>query len=192
MKWSVLMSMLNWLDYVFIAIVLIFSVWGFAQGFLRGLFSLVIWLVALVIAYFFADVVTTHYTSRWFDSIDVAFWIAFFAIIIIVWLVGHLIRLIFSIFKKSTQSLTDRCLGFIFGFVKSTLVLSMVVGVLSFNPVIQKQTSWEDSLLVPWLVKGAVWAKNRMPEGLPQKVQTGSASQSKSLNKSAEELRAIG
>jgi len=186
------MSMLNWLDYVFIAIVLIFSVWGFVQGFLRGLFSLIIWIVALIMAYFFADVVTTHYTSRWFDSVDVAFWIAFFAIIIIVWLVGHLIRLIFSIFKKSTQSLTDRCLGFIFGFVKSTLVLSMVVGVLSFNPVIQKQQVWEDSLFVPWLIKGAVWAKDSLPKELPQKLKTGSASQGESFNKSAEELKAIG
>ena len=194
----------NWLDWFFIAVILIFGIFGFAQGFIKGLISLLTWFAALVLAYFFADSVTTHYTNQWFDSPEVSFWLSFFIIIIIVFIIGSIIQVVFSIFRKVNQSITDRLLGFLFGVVKATLVTSLVVGVLNHNETIVKQSVWQNSALGPWLLKGAIWIDYKLPDNVLQKLhndtyQTPSQVDKESTSKAddeiknqAERLKAIG
>ncbi|WP_162902149.1 CvpA family protein [Facilibium subflavum] len=197
---------LNWLDWCFLAVIIIVGLFGFSQGFIKGLISLLTWLVAFILAYFFAESIKVHYTEHWFSSQEVAFWVAFFSIIVIVVIIGSILRFLLSMLKKDTQSLTDRLLGFLFGIAKAILVLSLVVGVLSYNKTVVKQASWSDSVLVPWLVKGAVWIDHKLPKEMHQKLHDNSiynASDREPVDrdkskvepgngKSAEELKAIG
>ena len=195
----------NWLDWFFLAVIAIFGIFGFAQGFIKGLISLLTWFTALVLAYFFADSITARYTSHWFDSSEVSFWLSFFTIIVVVFIVGGIVQVIFSVFRKVTQSLTDRFLGFLFGLVKAVLVTSLIVGVLSYNETVVKQTVWRDSALVPWFLKGAVWVDRKLPDNVRQKLHnngiyqtpaqenTESSSEvSAEMKNQAEKLKAIG
>ncbi|WP_440615250.1 CvpA family protein [Cysteiniphilum sp. 6C5] len=168
------MSLLNWLDWVFIIIVFGFAIIGFSQGFVRGLISLLTWLIAAVSAYFFADSLDMNIVTNWFNSPEVAFWMSFFAIVLFVWLLGGVAHIIFGVFRKDHQTVTDRLLGFLFGVVKSTLVVSLIVGVLSYNKALTEQEAWQGSLLVPWLVKGAVWVDHKLPEDVHQKIHDNS------------------
>ncbi|WP_151193204.1 CvpA family protein [Cysteiniphilum sp. JM-1] len=168
------MSLLNWLDWIFIIIVFGFAIIGFSQGFVRGLISLLTWLIAAVSAYFFADSLDMNFAAKWFNSPEVAFWMSFFAIVVIVWILGGIVHIIFGVFRKDNQTVTDRLLGFLFGIVKSTLVVSLIVGVLSYNKALTEQKAWQDSLLVPWLVKGAVWVDHKLPEDVHQKIHNNS------------------
>ncbi len=201
------MSMLNWLDWVFIIIVFGFAVIGFSQGFVRGLISLLTWLIAAVCAYFFADTLDMKLVTKWFNSPEVAFWMSFFAIVVAIWIVGGIVRVIFGLFRKDNHSVPDRLLGFLLGAVKSILVMSLTVGVLSYNKAFTDQEAWQESLLVPWLVKGAVWVDHKLPEDVRQKVHDNSIYKNDSVQpkkssspntkegafrKSKEELDAIG
>ncbi len=168
------MSLLNWLDWIFIIIVFGFAIIGFSQGFVRGLISLLTWLIAAVSAYFFADSLDMNFVTKWFNSPEVAFWISFSAIVLFVWLLGGVAHIIFGVFRKDHQTVTDRLLGFLFGIVKSTLVVSLIVGVLSYNKALTEQEAWQDSLLVPWLVKGAVWVDHKLPEDVHEKIHNNS------------------
>ncbi|WP_119329571.1 CvpA family protein [Cysteiniphilum halobium] len=168
------MSLLNWLDWVFVIIIFGFAVIGFSQGFVRGLISLLTWLIAAVSAYFFADSLDIHFVAKWFNSPEVAFWMSFFIIVVFVWILGGIVHIIFGVFRKDNQTVTDRLLGFLFGIVKSTLVVSLIVGVLSYNKALTEQKAWQDSLFVPWLVKGAVWVDHKLPEDVQQKIHNNS------------------
>ncbi|WP_116963664.1 CvpA family protein [Fastidiosibacter lacustris] len=168
------MAVLNWLDWIFIIIVFCFAVIGFSQGFIRGLISLLTWLVAAISAYFFANILSVSVISNWFNSPEVAFWLSFFAIVLFVWILGGIVHIIFGVFRKNTQTITDRLLGFLFGIVKSTLVLSLIIGVLSYNKALTEGKVWQDSLFVSWLVKGAVWVDHKLPEDVRQKIHDNS------------------
>lgn len=181
------MSLLNWLDWVFIIIVFGFAVIGFSQGFMRGLISLLTWLIAAVSAYFFADSLDMNFIAKWFNSPEVAFWMSFFAIVVFVWILGGVAHIIFGVFRKDNQTVTDRLLGFLFGIVKSTLVVSLIVGVLSYNKALMEQKAWQDSLLVPWLVKGAVWVDHKLPEDVHQKIHNNSIYQNHGNNENSNE-----
>ena len=168
------MSALNWLDWVFIIIVLGFAAIGFSQGFVRGLISLLTWLIAVVSAYFFADTLDIKFATKWFDSPEVAFWMSFFAIVLFVWVLGGIAHIIFGVFRKDHQTVMDRFLGFLFGIIKSILVASLIVGVLSYNQTLTKQRGWQESMLVPWLVKGSVWIDHKLPDDIHNKIHDNS------------------
>ena len=196
----------NWLDWFFIGVIAIFGIFGFAQGFIKGLISLLTWFTALVLAYFFADNITVRYTSHWFDSPEVSLWLSFFTIIIIVFIIGGIIQVVFSVFRKVNQSITDRLLGFLFGVVKAALVTSLTVGVLSYNESVVKQSVWRNSTLGPWFLKGAIWVDHKLPDQIRQKLHNNEADQTprqentesssgvsaKVKNQEEEKLKAIG
>ena len=168
------MLLLNWLDWVFIIIIFCFAIIGFSQGFVRGLISLLTWLIAAVSAYFFTDSLDMNYVTKWVNSTEIAFWMSFFVIVVFVWILGGIVHIIFGFFRKDNQTVTDRLLGFLFGIAKSTLVVSLIIGVLSYNKPLTEQKAWHDSLLVPWLVKGAVWIDHNLPENVHQKIHDNS------------------
>ena len=165
------MAALNWLDYAFIIIVTIFAVFGFIQGLLKGVVTLLTWLVALIAAYFFAGLIAAEFMSRWFDSPSIAFWLAFVMIIVVVWIVGNVLQVILSAFWTSRPSFSDRLLGLFFGGMKSVLVLSLIIGALSYNHTVTQQKLWQGSALIPWLIKGALWVNHKMPEAFQHENQ---------------------
>ena len=193
---------LNWLDWVLIVIVAVFGLWGFAQGLLRGLLSLITWLIAVILAYFFADTVKTHYTVSWFDSHEVAYWVAFFAIVVAVVILGALVSILFSTFRKGSHSMLDRFLGFFFGLAKSILVMSLVIGILQYSQAVTSKAPWQSSQLVPWFVKASAWIDHKLPDDVHQEIHknslyqvpasNGTSQSSQYYGKSVDELSAIG
>ena len=102
---------LLWIDFVIIAIISIF----FFRGFLRGVrieaFSLVFWLLAIIIGFAFC-----HEFSVYFDSISklpIAKTVAaFIALVLITQIVGLIIRLLLgSVIKKPKLFFIDRLFG---------------------------------------------------------------------------------
>ena len=193
------MQALNWLDWFFIIVVFGFGILGFVQGFVKGLISLLTWLIAAVLAYFLADTLDVKLISQWFQSSETAFWISFFSIIITVLIIRFIIHFFLGFLRKNTKSVTDRFLGLVFGIVKSALVLSLAIGVLSYNARATEQDAWQDSLFIPFLVKGAVWVDHKLPQDVHQKIHDNSiynnsddASDEPNYGKSKAELSAIG
>ena len=129
------MLVLNWFDWLVTMIIFCFALIGFSQGFVRGLIWMLISLISTVSAYFFSDSFNMNFVSKWVHSSEFAYWMSFLVIIFFVWIPGGIMHIIFGIFHKDNQPVINRLLGLFLGIVKSIVVISLILGVLSYSKV---------------------------------------------------------
>ena len=109
---------MNSTDYLVIAAIVLSAGVGAARGFLREAIAVAAWLIGLLIAWHFSDLIAPHLGGLLAQS-DVRPWAARIIIMLLVLLfaaalgavLGHFVRL--SIFSGM-----DRLLGFLFGLVR--------------------------------------------------------------------------
>ena len=120
--------------------------------------SLVVWIVAGVVAWLFGGAVAQHLTN--FIDIPSARVIAACALLFVATLlVGGLISfLIGELIRVTGLSGTDRFLGMFFGAARGALLVVVLVGLLSLAPV-QQDIWWQQSTLLPHFLMVADWSK---------------------------------
>lgn len=140
------------LDYILIAIVLLFGALGWKKGFLRSVGSIVGLVLAAVLASrYYVDV------GSWFGGTNFSNVIAFLLIFsitsklvsLLFWILGKIFKLISII--PFLQSF-DRLLGAIFGLVEGVFVLSIFVYFMSKYPI----NDWLTSSLEVSVVAGVL------------------------------------
>lgn len=143
---------MNWADWVIVAILTISCLIGLVRGFFKEVFSLVIWIAAVIIANLFSDriaLLLAHIiTTPSLRAIT-----AFLAIFVAVLLIGMLINYgINALVNATGLSISNRLLGMCFGFVRGFfIVMILLIYLPSFMPV--KKDSWfQQSLVIPYLV----------------------------------------
>ena len=140
---------MNATDYVMIAAIILSAVVGAARGFLREAIAVAAWLIALLIAWHFSDLLGPHLGGLMSDS-AVRPWAARIIIVVLVLLfgaalgavLGHFVRL--SIFTGM-----DRLLGFFFGLVRGFVLLGVFV-ILGQLLRLEGEHWWRGSLLLPY------------------------------------------
>src|SRR5262252_10179795 len=118
---------MNATDYIVIVAIIISAVVGAARGFLRESIAVGAWLIALLLAWHFSDLIAPHLGGLMSDS-EVRPWAARIIIVVLVLLlgagigatVGHFVRL--SIFSGM-----DRLLGVFFGLLRGFVLLGVFV-----------------------------------------------------------------
>ncbi|MFZ9035661.1 MAG: CvpA family protein, partial [Francisellaceae bacterium] len=165
---------------------------GVIKGFIRELFSLLVWLVAVILAYFFT-LDLADFLKQWIETPEVAFWSAFIAIILITWFVGRVVLLMALLLHKNEGlSFVNRMLGFVFGLLKCTLVLSLVVGLLNANIKVHKLDAWQNSRLVPCYLNVVSWMETTKAK-LDDAISRKKTEKSKDKNRrTIEDISAIG
>jgi membrane protein required for colicin V production len=124
------------IDYIILVIIGLSVVTGLFRGFIKELFALGIWVVALWGA--------GHYANQfgdllkpWVNQSELRFFATFIAIVIIILILGGLLNSLLSfLVSRSGLSGTDRLLGMVFGFIRAVFIISllMVVAKLSGFP----------------------------------------------------------
>ena len=140
---------MNSTDYVVIAAIILSAVVGAARGFLREAIAVAAWLIGLLIAWHFSDLIAPHLGGLLAQS-DVRPWAARIIIMLLVLLfaaalgavLGHFVRL--SIFSGM-----DRLLGFLFGLVRGLVLLGVFV-ILGQLLRLEGEHWWRGSLLMPY------------------------------------------
>ena len=140
---------MNSTDYVVIAAIILSAVVGAARGFLREAIAVAAWLIGLLIAWHFSDLIAPHLGGLLAQS-DVRPWAARIIIMLLVLLfaaalgavLGHFVRL--SIFSGM-----DRLLGFLFGLVRGLVLLGVFV-ILGQLLRLEGERWWAGSLLIPY------------------------------------------
>ena len=140
---------MNATDYLVISAVIISAVVGAARGFLRESIAVGAWLIALLLAWHFSDLIAPHLGGLMSDS-EVRPWAARIIIVVLVLLLGagvgatlgHFVRL--SIFSGM-----DRLLGFFFGLLRGFVLLGVFV-ILGQLLRLQGEHWWRGSLLIPY------------------------------------------
>ncbi len=149
----------TWVDWSIIAVIAVSGLISLKRGFVKEALSLLIWIVAGVIAWMFGGALAEHLVD--FIQTPSARVIAACAILFVATLlVGALINfLVGELVRVTGLSGTDRLLGMVFGAARGGLLVVVLVGLLSLAPV-QQDNWWRESSLLPHFLMVADWSKN--------------------------------
>jgi len=140
---------MNATDYVVIAAVLVSAIVGALRGFLREAVALATWLLALFLAWHFADLIEPHLGGMLAGSY-VKPWAARIIIVLIVLLVGAGVGALLEHFVRlSIFSGMDRFLGLVFGLLRGVVLLGVFV-ILGQLLRLDSDKWWTRSLLIPY------------------------------------------
>ena len=140
---------MNVTDYLVIAAVIISAVVGAMRGFLREAIAVATWLLALFLAWHFADLIEPHLGGLLAGS-AVKPWAARIILVILILLLGAALGAVLSHFVRlSIFSGMDRFLGLIFGLLRAVVLLGVFV-ILGQLLRLDGERWWTRSLLLPY------------------------------------------
>ena len=140
---------MNSTDYLVIAAIVLSAGVGAARGFLREAIAVAAWLIGLLIAWHFSDLVEP-YLGGVLNEPDVRPWAARVIIVVLVLLLGTAIGALLAHFVRlSIFSGMDRLLGFLFGLVRGLVLLGVFV-ILGQLLRLEGERWWAGSLLIPY------------------------------------------
>ncbi len=146
---------MNWLDYVFLFFILVFSIQGLSEGFAR----LVVGLAAAIAGLFVASWtygVAAAYLLPFVSSRSVANVLGFVLIFIAIQILGAIVgRMLHKLFKWTGLGWLDRLLGFAFGSLKAILVGIVLVLILTAFPMKPVPDAVSRSRIAPYLIGAA-------------------------------------
>jgi membrane protein required for colicin V production len=135
-------------DYVIIAAILISALIGAARGLLREGIALATWIIALILAWHFSDLVEPHLGGA-LSGAAVKLWVARLVVLGAALLVGALIGAVVTQFVRlSIFTGMDRLMGFAFGALRGLLLLGIFV-MLGQLLRLDRDQWWSESHLIP-------------------------------------------
>jgi len=158
---------LTWPDYAILGTIAISILVGALRGFLKEVFSLVVWAAAFIIAYQYggnvAALMEDHISL---PSARTA--MGFTGLFIVVLLIGGLLNYLLGRLVESTGlSGTDRLLGGVFGAARGLALVVAVLLVAGFTPI-PADPWWKDSQLVQRLMPFVEWSSGFLPENVSE------------------------
>ncbi|OGT31362.1 MAG: hypothetical protein A3E87_03265 [Gammaproteobacteria bacterium RIFCSPHIGHO2_12_FULL_35_23] len=131
---------LNFLDYVFLIVIVWFLLVGIKRGFIRQLIALLLLLLIIIGSVFYSQILA-NYLHIYVHNPDYALLIAFLSILIAGILLSMIINLICKIIMADTEkTFGGRLIGGLLGVIES-IALLMIVTLLLTNSSWQ-QASW--------------------------------------------------
>jgi membrane protein required for colicin V production len=136
-----------WVDYLIIGIVALSALIGLARGLIREVLSLVIWAVAVFVAWTFHRSVAEHLTP-WLSQPSVRVGVAFILLVFAVLILGAILgQVLTTLVDKTGLSGTDRLLGVVFGAARGALLVAILVYLASLTPM-PDDPWWKESRLI--------------------------------------------
>lgn len=145
----------NTFDLIFMAFSLLFIVVAFFRGFVKEIFSLLIWVVALMVSHFGAPVIAKLLTSYTGSKL-------------VLDVVSRILLFIFTFFgllfatsdlvdniKEKMPSLLDRSLGIFYGILKSLLIFGAVYAITAnlYGMLLGKKGEAGEKKVPQWMVE---------------------------------------
>ncbi len=151
---------MNWADWIIVAILSVSSVIGLIRGFFKEVFSLLIWVVAIVLATLYSGYLE-QYLRHIIETPSLRTISAFVAIFVVVLLVGTLISVGLDLLvKASGLSLSNRLLGMGFGFARGLFFISMLLIYLPSFISVKKDPWFQKSLIIAYVAPYEAVAKS--------------------------------
>ncbi|TEU03510.1 CvpA family protein [Candidatus Aerophobetes bacterium] len=147
---------MNWLDVVWLIVIVFFLVRGAMKGFFREIFGLLGVFVGLIVAVNYSqgvgNIIRGEITRL---SPQIAKGISFAIIFVGIALIGGLIGLVFhGMLRSSPVKGIDRGGGLILGLLEGGVVCSVILIFLTISPLAENADRWKkDSTISPYLMK---------------------------------------
>ena len=161
---------MNWIDFLFIGLIAISGLISLYRGFVREVFSVVTWIVAIWVGIRFAGA-TAEYLPAALSDETLRLGIAFAVLFILVLIVGGIAGIIATRLVRGTGLTgTDRSLGSIFGLLRGVLIVALLVFVASLT-LVPEESWWQESRLVPEFERLVGWVVNQLPETIQERLR---------------------
>ena len=161
---------MNWIDFVFIALILISGLISLYRGFVREVFSVVTWVVAIWVGIRFAGTVAVYLPAALSDE-TLRLGVAFAVLFILVLIAGGVIGIVMTRLVRGTGLTgTDRALGIVFGLLRGVLIVALLVFLASLT-LAPEETWWQESRLVPEFERIVGWLLDQLPETLRERLR---------------------
>jgi membrane protein required for colicin V production len=145
------------LDIVILAVIAVSVFTGLFRGFVKELFALGIWFLALWSGGHFSNY-GAEYLKPWINQPELRLLASFAVIMVMVLIVGGLLSsLLAFLISRSGLSGTDRLLGMVFGFGRAIFIISLLIVVAKLSGFPEQQYSTQSKLyaefnpVVNWL-----------------------------------------
>ena len=156
-----------WIDFTLIGLVFVSFVIGLLRGFIKEVFSLAFWILAIWVGLMFSrdfsiflESTISHPPARM-----VASFVALFAITLSF---GGLIGFLLSVLANETGlSFMERFGGMVFGAVRGLIIVTVVVILAGLTPL-PKDSWWTESTLIPPFQSLAVWLRDHFSSGMAE------------------------
>ncbi len=192
---------MNWLDLIWVALIVVFAIRGAMRGFFKEGLGLAGIFVGLVIAINRYEAVGKIIVSNFPNlSLKIANLLSFGFIFIAVALLGGIAGIILhKVSKYSPVKGLDQGGGVLLGLVEGSLICSVILILLTISPLSEKTTKWmRGSTLSPYLMEVGPFVYNSVISVTPGKAKKFMEElnrfkklvpQGKKLEKRADELR---
>jgi membrane protein required for colicin V production len=137
-----------WVDNAIIALLAIYTVVGIIRGFKQEIFSIVVWVVGIMVAWFFSQDFTVL-LLKFFSASSTRLAASFVALILITLVMGGIINVLLGeSVKKTGLTFLDHFGGLILGFGHGLVVVFVMVIVAGVTPL-PKDRWWHESKFIP-------------------------------------------
>jgi membrane protein required for colicin V production len=141
---------MNWADWVIVIVLTLSSVISLTRGFIKEALSLVIWIVALVVANVFSNRLEIFLKNA-ISTPSLRAMAAFLLVFIGMLLIGALVNFLIGLLVKATGlSGTDRLFGMFFGFVRGLFIVMIFLIYVPNYVAITKDPWFQQSQLIPY------------------------------------------
>lgn len=151
---------MNWADWAILAILVVSSLISIYRGFVKEALSMVIWVVAIMVALWFDDRLAPLLDGV-SDTPSVVHSLAFAILFIGTLVVGAMVNyLISQLVKMTGLTGTDRLFGMIFGLARGLVVVMVLVIWLPHVLPVEQDPWWKESALIPQFKGFEEWARH--------------------------------
>ena len=136
--------MFTFLDFIFIAVVLLSSVFGYNGGLVQEAVSIVLWVGTVFLTKYLFPLVEPKFAELFGESSMFSAMSAYVSVFVALIMVLSFINKSFSVkLHSSNFGSVDKSLGFLFGFFRGILIMAVAyVVMLWFIPDASKRPSW--------------------------------------------------
>jgi membrane protein required for colicin V production len=164
---------MNAFDYLIIVVLVAFAITGAIRGFVLELLSLILWPVAALIAWVFADQCAVFFQSLISDP-QLRVVAAFAAVFLVVFIVGTIVVYFIhralplrGVFRKPNV-----ILGGLIGVLRGGIVILIVFLVGGITSLPQRPW-WRESMIAPYFQKAATAVSDYIPRDIARHIRFG-------------------
>ncbi len=148
---------MSWADWLIIGLISISTLISLKRGFFKEAISLLIWVVAFMVARTFSHNLSSLLVE-YIDAYSARMAVAFIILFVMTLVVGALINyLVATLVRATGLTGTDRVLGMVFGMARGALLVVVAVALVRHTPV-SEDAWWKDSNLIPQFLLLEQWS----------------------------------
>ncbi|MBI4357405.1 MAG: CvpA family protein [Gammaproteobacteria bacterium] len=153
---------MNWIDLTMLGIITLSIFWGFWRGFSKEVMALLAWVMACMIALKFASPLSGVFAHA-VEQTPVRYLLAFVILISLILVAFAFLQIFMARFIEAHElTQLDRFLGLVFGGVRGTFMVAILVYVLQSTSY-PNSLDWQSSKLLPHFEKTSALFMSFMP-----------------------------